>query len=204
MKQKIIIAVLFSFSGFVAYAQNSSADGASGSKQTQTTINGIPYSQYKAEQDALKQQASNKQTPVALYKTSNTGLIDLPVQAKTAAPTQVPDKQITTPVVAAKQEIVQVVEVPVEPNMPMGGNAGGGPLKAFQNKNQETVKIEGTSNDQKMQSIESKTATKPVTTVPVKEKPVVTQSATAPLNINTVSVSGVTEVPAVVKPVKKD
>ncbi|MEO7923946.1 MAG: hypothetical protein ABIR30_09720 [Chitinophagaceae bacterium] len=126
--KKILLMILSVYLAFQVSGQGSNGSASSVKQMSveeanklngtvMPTINGKPYSQYKAEQDALKQQTSNNQ--VAFNSTSNSGLASLPQQSKTVAPPakQKADIQETKPVaVEASSSIVKKEEEKAAPS----------------------------------------------------------------------------------------
>ena len=165
--KKIIGILLMSFISYNLSAQNSSPSAAAKAASTEeskkyngnaeTLINGKPYSQYKAEQDALKQQKE-----AALAKRNSNGNDDgvqsektvqpqrnLNVQGSSVEPEVKPDA-----VVVNKEEAKPVAKETTQPSpFPLGAVAKPAPVL------EQVISIKGTSMDPEAM---------PVQTVPAK------------------------------------
>jgi hypothetical protein len=120
---------------------------------SQTTINGMPYSQYKAQQDALKQQEEAKRQAVIKNQPVEKTITAADVKA---APVRVEPQPKQAPV-----EPKAIATTSAKADLPTGGNIGGVPASSFQNNTQPVIKTEGTSLDPKTVPQTNKSETAP-------------------------------------------
>lgn len=181
MKKLFLISASF-FAGMVVYAQNGSSGSQAINTQsgviTEPTINGKPYSQYKAEQEALKKQkAAPQATPD--YTSSNTGFAkgvvqvparQVPVQNKSdrtpeggKPATSVESSVVTTENKQSKPTTSNAPEVPAQFRLP--ANTSWGNTAAAEKP------VKAQVNDNTGQSVNSPVSTEVYKTPVIQEKP---------------------------------
>ena len=127
MKKYSILSLSMLLIGSVCFSQNTAsgiAVSGNASKSIEPTINGIPYSQYKAQQEALKTTNQTTATPIG------NGVKGAPVlsgQSKSVENNSVPSKPdrqpaVNTPATITEKPVVKPVDVqaPATQTIPAG------------------------------------------------------------------------------------
>ncbi|MBK8606163.1 MAG: hypothetical protein IPN82_04855 [Chitinophagaceae bacterium] len=121
MKKTILIIAVIMVSAISISAQDSNPNA---NRNTQTMINGKPYSQYKAEQDALKQKNAAKAVAPQTAKANNSMNDGYVPPAKTTEPV-VTKKEAAVAMPAIDLSSSSVRQLPANAgSIPSAGDAG--------------------------------------------------------------------------------